>query len=179
MMWCAERPIKNSVAWSWPLSVQGCLLMMVAFVLVFAACKKQEEAKKPETPELPAVHADRSQDKDYIAALMANRQQQTKEARERLALSIKMTQCVARVRATLPPDAPAETLQKALEADQDWKALDTQIRQAEATSKETLRQAEALVRKRMQDELRDNQAIQQGKAKAIETAKPTVPLNKK
>jgi hypothetical protein len=113
-----------------------------------------------------------------MAALMANRQQQTKEARERLALSMKMTQCVTRVSAALPPDAPAETRQKALEADPEWKALDAQIRQAEAAAKETLKQAEALVRKRMQDELRDNQAIQEGKAKAIETPRPALPQEK-
>jgi hypothetical protein len=153
--------------------MQG-LLLVVVFSWVVVGCSKQEAPKKPDTPVLPAVHADRSQDKDYIASLMANRKQQTQEAKERLSLSMKMTQCVARVRATLPSEAPAETLQKALEADSAWKTLDAQIQQAEAASKETLKQAEALVRQRMQQELRDNQAIEQGKAKAIETSKPTV-----
>jgi hypothetical protein len=178
MLWCAERPIKFFFEWSRPLFVQG-ILLMATFVLVLAGCKKQEEPKKPDTPELPAVHADRSQDKDYIAALMANRKQQTQEAREMLSLSRKMTQCVVRVRATLPSEAPAEKLQKALEADLAWQDLDKQIKQVEATSKETLKQAEALVRQRMQQELRDNQAIEQDKAKAIVTTQPTLPLDKK
>jgi hypothetical protein len=156
-----------------PLFAQ-CVFLILVSVLLFPGCKKQEE-KKPDTPVLPAVYPDRSQDKDYIAALMANRKQQTHQAKERLNLSIQMTQCVSRVRATLPSDVSGEALQKALEADQAWKTLDIQIKQAEAASKETLKQAEALVRQRMQQEMRDNQAIEQGKAKAIETAKPIVP----
>jgi len=177
MMWCAQRPIKVSLDRVRLLFVQGILLILVS-TLIFSGCKKQEE-KKPDTPELPSVHADRAQDKDYIATLMANRKQQTQEAREMLNLSRKMTQCVVRVRSTLPSEAPAEKLQKALEADLTWQDLDKQIKQAEAASKETLKQAEALVRQRMQQELRDNQAIEQGKAKAIVTTQPTLPLDKK
>jgi hypothetical protein len=178
MMWCAQRPIKGSLDRVRLLFVQGLLLLFVC-AFVFPGCKKQEEPKKPDTPELPSVHADRAQDKDYIAALMANRKQQTQDAREMLSLSRKMTQCVVRVRATLPSEASGETLQKALEADPAWQDLDKQIKQAEVTSKETLKQAEALVRQRMQQELRDNQAIEQGKAKAIVTTQSTAPLDSK
>jgi len=177
MMWCAQRPIKVSLDRVRLLFVQGILLIFIS-AFVFPGCKKQEE-KKTDTPVLPAVQADRSQDKDYRASLMANRKQQTQEAKERLSLSMKMTQCVERVRATLPSEASAETLQKALEADPAWQDLDKQAKQAEAVSKETLKQAEALIRQRMQQELRDNQAIEQGKAKAIVTPQSTLPLESK
>jgi len=85
---------------------------------------------------------------------------------------------VTRVRATLPPEATAETVQKALESDQIWKELDSRFKQAEAASAETLKKAQELVRKRMQDEMRDHQAIEQGKAKALDRVQPSVPAAK-
>jgi hypothetical protein len=173
MLWCVEHVLKDKLAGFESGLRQGVWLFLVT-ALFFAGCKKQEE-KKPDAPVLPAVHADRSQDKAYRSALMESREQQARQARELLALSLKMTQCVTRVRATLPPEATADALQKALQSDQEWATLDTQLKQAEATVKETRKQAEALVRQRMQQELRDNKAIEEGKATALEPSQPVQP----
>jgi Ca2+/Na+ antiporter len=175
-MWCVQRSIKTHLKWSQSLVGQA-FLVCVAVVLVFSGCKKQEEektqpAEKKPAPVLPSVYADRVNDKAYIDSLMANRKQQAKEARERLSLSLKMTQCVTRVRGTLPPEATGEAVQKALVADPAWKDLESQIKKAEAVAAETLKQAQELVRKRMKDELRDNQAISKGEAKAIDNVLP-------
>lgn len=168
--------MKNHFTWSVRALGQGTLFLF-AGVLFFSGCKKQEEEKKPD-PVLPTVYADRAHDKTYIASLAANREQQAKDARTSIALSLQMTQCVTRVRATLPPEATAETVQKALESDQMWKELDSRLKQAEAASAETLKKAQELVRKRMQDEMRDHKAIEQGKAKALDRAQPSLPAEK-
>jgi hypothetical protein len=176
-MWCVQSPMKDYLKWRVGALGQGALVL-VAVVLVFSGCKKKEEPKKPE-PALPAVYADRVNDKAYIATLTANHEQQAKEARERLNLSLKMTQCVTRVRGALPPEATPEVVQKALEADPTWQELASQIKRAEAASKETLKQAQEMVRKRMKDELRDNQALDKGAAKALDSAQPRAPAEVK
>jgi hypothetical protein len=170
-MRCAGSPMKDHFKLCM-LSFKHGVLFLGVMTLVFCGCKKKEEVKKPD-PVLPTVYADRANDKDYMASLKASREQQVKEARERVSLSLKMTQCVTRVRGSLPPEATAEAVQKALEADQGWKDLDSQIKKLEEASAETLKQARALIRKRMQDELRDNQAISKGEAKAIDNVLPT------
>jgi hypothetical protein len=90
-----------------------------------------------------------------------------------------MTQCVTRVRGALPSEATAEVVQKALEADPTWQELDSQIKRAEAASKETLKQAQEMVRKRMKDEMRDNEALSKGAAKALDSAQSRVPAEVK
>jgi len=176
-MWCVQSPMKEHFKWSVRALGQGTLIL-VAAVLVFSGCKKKEEPKKP-APALPAVYADRVNDKAYIATLMANREQQAKDARERLSLSLKMTQCVTRVRGALPPEATAEVVQKALEADPTWQELDSQMKRADVAAKETRKQAQDMVRNRMKDELRDNQALSKGEAKALDNAQPSVPVEEK
>lgn len=176
-MWCVQSPMKEHFKWTMRVLGQGTLIL-VAVVLVFSGCKKKEEPKKP-APALPAVYADRGNDKAYMATLKANREQQAKDARERFSLTLKMTQCVTRVRAALPSEATGEVVQKALEADPTWQELDSQIKRAEAISKETLKQAHELIRNRMKDELRDNQALSKGEAKALDNVQPSVPVEEK
>jgi hypothetical protein len=110
---------------------------------------------------------------------MTNRQQQVQDSRSLLALSLKMTQCVTRVKATLPAEATDEALTKALTADSEWVALDDQFKKREAGAKATMQQAENLVRMRMQEEMRAHQAVSEGKARAIDGAKAPKTVEKK
>jgi hypothetical protein len=176
-MWCVKNPMKNYFMWSMRALGHGAIVFM-AVGLVFSGCKKQEE-EKPPAPPLPTVYSDRANDKAYISSLKANHEQQAQVARERFNLSLKMTQCVTRVRGALPSEATAEVVQKALEADPTWQELDSQIKRAEAASKETLKQAQEMVRKRMKDEMRDNEALSKGAAKALDSAQSRVPAEVK
>lgn len=176
-MWCVKSPMKNYFKWNMRALGHGAIVFL-AVGLVFSGCKKQEE-EKPPAPALPTVYSDRANDKEYISALKANHEQQAQEARERFNLSLKMTQCVARVRGALPSEATAEVVQKALEADPMWQELDSQIKKAEAASKATLKQAREMVRRRMKDEIRDNEALSKGAAKALDSAQPLVPAEVK
>lgn len=172
-MWCVRSPIK--VKFSGCTRLLGQTLIVVACVSLFlTGCGKRQESRAVEQ-----VYTNRANDKAYIASLMTNRQQQVKEGHLRVEISRKMTQCVARVRATLPAEATEESLQKALADDAEWKALDAQAKEAEAAAAATLKQAEDLIRKRKQEELQANQAVAQGKAKALDGDLPSKPVNKK
>lgn len=142
---------------------QGALVVFA--ILVLAGCGKRKEAVKQEE-----VYLNRANDKAYIASLMTNRQQQVQEGRSRLAVSLKMTQCVTRVRATLPADTTDEALKKALATDSEWTALCEQTQKLEASAKVTMQQAQNLIRQRMKDELHAQQAVAEGKAKALDSA---------
>ena len=150
--------------------------LVVFAILVLAGCSKRTETVKQDE-----VYTNRANDKKYIDSLMTNRQQQVQEGYARLAVSQKMTQCVTRVRAALPADATTEALKKALAADSEWISLDDQSKKLEAASKITLQQAQNLIRHRMQEELRAQQAVAEGKAKAIDgaLAPKTTPVEKK
>ena len=150
------------------------LMVVTGFCVFLAGCGKRQESQA-----LEQVYVNRANDKAYIASLMTNRQQQVKEGHLRVALSLKMTQCVTRVRATLPAEATAESLKKALSDDAEWKALDDQAKKADAAAAATLQQAQDLIRKRMQEEQRANQAVATGKAKALDGELPSRPAEKK
>ncbi len=142
--------------------VFGHALLLLFIVLVLSGCKRKETVK------LEEVYSNRANDKGYIASLMTNRQQQAQDNRSLFALSLKMTQCVTRVKATLPAEATDEALTKALAADSEWGALDEQFKKLDAGAKATKQQAENLIRMRMQEEARAHQAVSEGKAKAID-----------
>jgi hypothetical protein len=151
----------------------GPAALVVFLVLVLAGCKRKETVK------LEEVYTNRANDKGYITSLMTNRQQQAQDNRSLFALSQKMTQCVTRVKATLPVEATDETLKKALLADSEWAALDAQFKKLEAGAKATKQQAENLVRMRMQEEARAQKAVSEGKAKAIDGAAAPKTVEKK
>jgi hypothetical protein len=148
-------------------------VLVVFLVLVLSGCKRKETVK------LEEVYSNRANDKGYIASLITNRQQQAQDSRSLFALSLKMTQCVSRVKATLPADATNETFTKALAADSEWGALDEQFKSCEASAKVTRQQAENLIRLRMQEETRAHQAVSEGKAKAIDGAAAPKTVEKK
>lgn len=148
-------------------------LLVVFLVLVLSGCKRKEAVK------LEEVYTNRANDKVYIASLMTNRQQQAQDSRTLFALSLKMTQCVTRVKATLPAEATNEALTKALAADSEWGALDEQFKKREAGAKATKQQAENLIRMRMQEETRAHQAVSEGKARAIDGAAAPKTVEKK
>ncbi len=167
-MWCACKQIKccfNRYSWGFG---QG--LLAVFLILVLSGCKRKETVK------LEEVYTNRANDNGYIASLMTNRQHQAQDSRALFALSLKMTQCVTRVKATLPANAADESLTKALTADAEWGALDEQYKKLKAASNVTMQQAQNLIRQRMQEEVRANQAVAEGKARAINgtTAPKTV-----
>jgi len=162
-MRCACKQIRcnvSQVKWLF-----GHLSLVIFAFLVLAGCSKRQETVKQDE-----VYTNRANDKKYIDSLMTNRQQQVQEGHARWAVSQKMTQCVTRVRATLPADATTETLKNALAADAEWTSLDDQSKKLEAAAKITLQQAQSLIRQRMQEELRAQQAVAEGKAKAIDGA---------
>lgn len=172
-MLCAWKHIKVNLRQCAGVSCQGTILFLVVLML-FTGCGKRKEAVV-----LEEVYSNRANDKIYIASLMTNRQQQAKEAQSRHALSLKMTQCVSRVRGALPADASEESLTKALATDQEWSSLTGQVSRAEATANATLQEAQNLIRKRMQEEVRANQAIAQGKAKAMDGVPAAKTVGKK
>ena len=151
---------------------QGVLIVFA--LLVLAGCGKPKETSK-----LKEVYTNRANDKEYIASLMTNRQQQVQESRSRLAVSLKMTQCVTRVRATLPADTTDEALKKALTTDPEWTALDEQSKKLAAAANATMQQANQLIRQRMQEEGSAQQAVAEGKAKAIDGASAPKTVEKK
>lgn len=148
----------------------GSGLLITCAILVLAGCSKRKE-----TPQQEEVYANRANDKGYMASLLTNRQQQVQESHSRLAISMKMTQCVTRVRATLPADTTDEALKKALTTDAEWIALDEQSKKLTVVATVTMQQAHQLIRQRMQEEMRAQQAIAQGKAKAIDGASTPKP----
>ena len=164
-MWCNANWLK------W---FCGSGVLIVFAILVLAGCSKRKE-----TPQQEEVYTSRANDKGYIASLMTNGQQQAQEGRARLAVSMKMTQCVTRVRATLPADVTGEALKKALMTDPEWTALDEQSQKLAAAANATKLQGHQLIRQGMQKELRAQQAIAQGKAKAIDGASTTNTVEKK
>lgn len=147
--------------------------LVVFLVLVLSGCKRKETVK------LEEVYTNRANDKGYITSLMTNRQQQAQDNRSLFALSLKMTQCVTRVKATLPAEATDETFKKALLADAEWTALDAQFNKLEAGAKATKQQAVNLVRMRMQEEARAHQAVAEGKARSIDGAAAPETVEKK
>lgn len=173
-MRCACKQIRCNVSRIKWFAGQSALVIFA--ILLLAGCSKRKE-----TGKLDEVYTNRANDKKYIASLMTNRQQQVQEANARLAVSMKMTQVVTRVRATLPADATTEALTKALAADSEWTSLDEQSKKLELASNVTLKQAQNLIRQRMQEELRAQQAVTEGKAKAIDgaTAPKTKTMEKK
>jgi hypothetical protein len=170
-MRCACKHIRYNFNQCTGLFGQGVLVVLM--VLVLSGCKRKETVK------LEEVYTNRANEKGYIASLMTNRQQQVQDSRSLLALSLKMTQCVTRVKATLPAEATDEALTKALTADSEWVALDDQFKKREAGAKATMQQAENLVRMRMQEEMRAHQAVSEGKARAIDGAKAPKTVEKK
>jgi hypothetical protein len=145
----------------------GQLVLVIFAIVVLAGCSKRKEK---ETVKQDEVYTNRANDKKYIASLMTNRQQQVQEGNARLAVSMKMTQCVTRVRAILPADVTTEALTKALAADSEWTSLAEQSKKLEAAANATMQQARNLIRQRMQEELSAQQAVAEGKAKAIDGA---------
>lgn len=164
-MWCNVH---------WLRWICGSGLLIMCAILVLAGCSKRKE-----TPQQEEVYSNRAHDKGYMASLLTNRQQQAQEGYARLAVSMKMTQCVTRVRATLPADTTAEALKKALTADPEWISLDEQSKKLSAAATATLQQAHQLIRQRMQEEMRAQKAIAQGKAKAIDGAGAPKTVDKK
>jgi len=162
-MWCACKQIRGNgrrIKW---LTGQSVLVFLA--ILVLAGCSKRKETVKQEE-----VYTNRANDKKYISSLMTNRQQQVQDGYARLAVSQKMTQCVTRVRAALPADVTTEALKKALAADSEWTLLDEQSKKLQAAANATMQQAQNLIRQRMQEEQRAQQAVTEGKAKAIDGA---------
>lgn len=142
--------------------VFGPAALALLLVLALSGCKRKEVVK------LEEVYTNRAHDKGYIATLMTNRQQQVKDSRLLFAVSQKMTQCVTRVKATLPADTTDEAFKRALTNDSEWIALDDQYKKLAADAKVTMQQAENLIRVRMQQEMLANQAVTKGKARAID-----------
>lgn len=151
---------------------QGLLVFLA--LLGVSGCKKRQEAVK-----LEEVYTNRANDKGYIASLMTNRQQQVQEGRLLVAVSLKMTQCVTRVRATLPEGAPDEALRKALAADSEWTTLDEQAKQLKVAAEATLQQAKDMMVRRMREEARAQQAVADGKARAIDSVPASKAAEKK
>ena len=143
----------------------GQSVLVIFAIVVLAGCSKRKETVKQDE-----VYTNRANDKKYIASLMTNRQQQVQEGNARLAVSMKMTQCVTRVRTILPADVTTEALTKALAADSEWTSLAEQSKKLEAAANATMQQARNLIRQRMQEELSAQQAVAEGKAKAIDGA---------
>ena len=162
-MRCACKQVRCNVSRIKWLFGQSALV--VCTILVLAGCSKQKEPVKKDE-----VYTNRANDKKYIASLITNRQQQVQEGYARLAVSLKMTQCVTRVRAALPSDVTTESLKKALAADSEWTSLDEQSKKLEAAANATMQQARNLIRQRMLEEQRAQQAVAEGKAKAIDGA---------
>ena len=143
----------------------GQSVLVILAIVVLAGCSKRKEIIKQDE-----VYTNRANDKKYISSLMTNRQQQVQEGNARLAVSMKMTQCVTRVRGMLPADATTEALTKALASDSEWTSLSEQSKKLEAAANATMQQAQNLIRQRMQEEVRAQQAVAEGKAKAIDGA---------
>jgi hypothetical protein len=162
-MWCTCKQLRCNVSWiKW---FAGQVALVSFAILVLTGCSKGKEAVKQDE-----VYTNRANDKKYIASLITNRQQQVQDGYARLAVSMKMTQCVTRVRAALPADVTTESLKKALEADSEWTLLDEQSKKLEAAANATMQQAQNLIRQRMQEEARAQKAVVDGKARAIDGA---------
>jgi len=141
----------------------GKRVLVFLFLFMLAGCGQRQEAVK-----LEEVYSNRANDKGYISSLMTNRQQQVKDSQSLFDVSLKMTQCVTRVKATLPGDAAGEALTKALAADPEWTSLEEQAKKLKGDADATLQQAKNMVVKRMQEEMRAHQAVAAGKARAID-----------
>ena len=171
-MRCAYQQKRSILSWLKRFCGQGMLIVFA--LLVLAGCGKSKETSK-----MKEVYTNRANDKEYIASLMTNRQQQVQEGRSRVAVSLKMTQCVTRVRATLPADSTDEALKKALTADPEWTALEEQNKKLKAAADATMQQAHQLIRQRIQEEGRAQKDIAEGKAKAIDGASAPKTVEKK
>lgn len=120
----------------------------------------------------PEVYTDRANDTAYIDSLIANSRQQREAAQARHETSILMTQCVQRVRATLPPDTGEEALVAALADDPAWQGLAAQAEAQDAAAARIYEEGLTAVRNRILEEKQALSDVQVGKAKAAD--KPRV-----
>lgn len=160
-MWCAYQRQRCFLSWCNRFCGQSVLVVFV--ILVFVGCSKPKETVKMEEGYL-----NRANDKGYIASLTTNRQQQALDSRALFDVSLKMTQCVTRVKATLPADATNEALTKALAVDPEWTMLDEQSKKLKLVADATLQQAKKMIVQRLQEEGRVKKAVADGKARALD-----------
>lgn len=147
------------------------LALSILFVAVLGdtGCKrKASEPSVPEEPGLPVVYTNRMDDASYVGALMTNRAAQKQFAGERGRVLEKMAPFIEKARAALPADAPDNEVRAYLDnlKDPEWDALVAENKRLVGALDQTLEDARAVVRRRIQAERQALQDVEEGKAVA-------------
>lgn len=133
------------------------LLLCVASLLILSGCKKKKKAEPSAAKKPPAS---RMEDKEYVAALQAHRDDQKVVARERNKLAEEMKAVCERVRGSLASDIDDEEFKAALEENEEWRELLKKQERLDQDVRDVLRQARETVRARLSREQAEKNAAE-------------------
>lgn len=137
-----------------PMRTAGFLLLVsMFFVALWLFVSKTKSASSgAQQPSIPEAALNRAKDTNYIQRLAAMAREQSRQSMDVVKTQNMLTQCVLRVRATLPKNADAAALQAALEKDEAWVKLAAQEKQQRDEAARLQAEAISTVRQRMQAE---------------------------
>lgn len=143
-------------------------LLWISFGMILMACG----CGKKDAPRMENVYTNRANDAVYMETLIKRSREQAKQSSEYFQTRRQMTQCVARVRGTLPVGTDDKALQVSLAADPEWQTLIAQEKRQREQSEQLLADAKEMIRRRMLDEERASRAVKEGKALPVDAAAP-------
>lgn len=137
-----------------PMRTAGFLLLVSMFfvALWLFVVRTNKPSSESQGSSIPEAALNRAKDTNYIQRLTAMARVQATQSMALVKTQNMLTQCVLRVRATLPKDADAVALQAALEKDEAWAKLAAQEKQQQDEAARLRAEAVSTVRQRMQVE---------------------------
>lgn len=136
-----------------PMRTAGFLLLVsMFFVALWLFVARTNKASSSQGSSIPEAALNRAKDTNYIQRLTAMARVQATQSMALVKTQNMLTQCVLRVRATLPKNADAAALQAALEKDEAWVKLAAQEKQQRDEAARLQAEAISTVRQRMQAE---------------------------
>jgi len=144
-------------------------LLWVSFGMLLMACG----CGKKVAPRMENVYTNRANDAVYMKMLTQRSREQAQQSSDYFQTRRQMTQCVERVRGTLPAGTDDKALQVSLAADPEWQTLIAQEKRQRAQSEQLLADAKEMIRRRMLDEEQASRAVKEGKALSVDAVAPS------